>query len=1065
MAQSIRQRNLFAAEDFTVIYDSFKQSNFQAYDFDTIRVAMVDYIRSNYPENFNDWIQSSEFVSLIELIAFLGHNLAFRADLAGRENFLSTAERRESVLRIADFLGYKPSRSLPSRGLLKIQTIKTSQNIYDVDGKSLKGRTIKFFDEQNESSYSNFILVLNEVLNSDNRFGHPNNSTSIGGIKTDIYASNSVSRQSVTYPFSAKINGTPNTFEIHSADVTNSNTLVEATPDPLASFNLVYRNDNHGLGSNDTGFFVGFKQGSLRFDDFDATTAISNLSIDLGANGVNNIDTWVQTINSSGNILENWTKADNTFGVSALYNTLQNGNRKIFSVQTRDDDDISVEFGDGVFSEIPRGIIRIWYRSGENQSYTLNPDDIGTVAFGYSYIGSDNNEYKVSFTAKLDRSINNASARESINSIRQNAGRVFAAQDRMVTAEDYSVLPLTVSNNIIKVKSVNRTHSGHSRFVNINDPTATYQNAKLNANDGYIFGEQILYKKSISLPTTLTSKQMFDTHIKDIIEHPEIINLFYKEYQPLVITGGTFVWQQVSKSHNSSTGYFTNGGIVTRIGNSATTGMKDIKVGAIVEFSDTSGNLVWARVASTYDDGLGVDDVSGYPTGRDPYGKGAVVLSKLVPTSATAVRVFYSFSTKFPITTQNEIIENLNYNIPFGLRFDTYQSIWVVVKEENLPTLNPLNPALFDLTNAGSINATHSDGSWIIRFGYSSQQWTIYSRRFRIVFGSESEIRFFNQNANLQFNSETNKPERDSLRIFKTNTAPESASPLGKDVEFFAYKYYTEADGHSDSHKFIVTVADVDNDSYPDNPMAFQFLVGNDLIGIGEIVEDGFSYTVYDENVAQNISGRNDLMFQWKRVADTKQRIDPSISNIIDTFVLSDNYDRNFREWLKNDRSVTNKPTPPTSDALKTQFALLDKKKSISDSIIYRSAKYKLLFGETADYGVQARFKIVKIVGTTLNDGEIKSRALTAIIEFFDVNSWDFGETFYFTELAAYVHNRLLGIISSIVIVPINENGAFGNLFQVTPDSDELFIPDITLSNIDIVENISGTSLRASSRS
>jgi len=217
--------------------------------------------------------------------------------------------------------------------------------------------------------------------------------------------------------------------------------------------------------------------------------------------------------------------------------------------------------------------------------------------------------------------------------------------------------------------------------------------------------------------------------------------------------------------------------------------------------------------------------------------------------------------------------------------------------------------------------------------------------------------------------------------------------------------------------------------------------------------------------VAQNISGRNDLMFQWKRVADTKQRIDPSISNIIDTFVLSDNYDRNFREWLKNDRSVTNKPTPPTSDALKTQFALLDKKKSISDSIIYRSAKYKLLFGETADYGVQARFKIVKIVGTTLNDGEIKSRALTAIIEFFDVNSWDFGETFYFTELAAYVHNRLLGIISSIVIVPINENGAFGNLFQVTPDSDELFIPDITLSNIDIVENISGTSLRASSRS
>ena len=66
MAQSIRQRNLFAAEDFTVVYDSFAQANFQAYDYDTIRSAMVDYIRDNYPENYNDWISSSEFVALLD---------------------------------------------------------------------------------------------------------------------------------------------------------------------------------------------------------------------------------------------------------------------------------------------------------------------------------------------------------------------------------------------------------------------------------------------------------------------------------------------------------------------------------------------------------------------------------------------------------------------------------------------------------------------------------------------------------------------------------------------------------------------------------------------------------------------------------------------------------------------------------------------------------------------------------------------------------------------------------------------------------------------------------------
>ncbi len=54
MAQGARQSSLFAAEDFSVVYESFSEANFQAYDFETIRNAMVDYINNNYPENFND---------------------------------------------------------------------------------------------------------------------------------------------------------------------------------------------------------------------------------------------------------------------------------------------------------------------------------------------------------------------------------------------------------------------------------------------------------------------------------------------------------------------------------------------------------------------------------------------------------------------------------------------------------------------------------------------------------------------------------------------------------------------------------------------------------------------------------------------------------------------------------------------------------------------------------------------------------------------------------------------------------------------------------------------------
>jgi hypothetical protein len=82
------------------------------------------------------------------------------------------------------------------------------------------------------------------------------------------------------------------------------------------------------------------------------------------------------------------------------------------------------------------------------------------------------------------------------------------------------------------------------------------------------------------------------------------------------------------------------------------------------------------------------------------------------------------------------------------------------------------------------------------------------------------------------------------------------------------------------------------------------------------------------------------------------------------------------------------------------------------------------------------------------------------IQNFFDINNWDFGETFYFTEMAAYIHNKMAGIVGSMVIVPVQESSAFGNLFQVTPNSDELFIPDVSLDNIELVTSYTEDNLR-----
>jgi hypothetical protein len=73
----------------------------------------------NYPDDFNDFVESSEYVALIDLIAYIAQALSFRVDLNARENFLETAERRNSVLRLARLINYNAKRNKPATGLLK----------------------------------------------------------------------------------------------------------------------------------------------------------------------------------------------------------------------------------------------------------------------------------------------------------------------------------------------------------------------------------------------------------------------------------------------------------------------------------------------------------------------------------------------------------------------------------------------------------------------------------------------------------------------------------------------------------------------------------------------------------------------------------------------------------------------------------------------------------------------------------------------------------------------------------------------------------------------------------
>ena len=157
------------------------------------------------------------------------------------------------------------------------------------------------------------------------------------------------------------------------------------------------------------------------------------------------------------------------------------------------------------------------------------------------------------------------------------------------------------------------------------------------------------------------------------------------------------------------------------------------------------------------------------------------------------------------------------------------------------------------------------------------------------------------------------------------------------------------------------------------------------------------------------------------------------------------------------------KPTESTADQLRISYSgSLNPIKSLSDQIIYHSVKYKILFGTNSDEELQATFKVVKNTKTNITDAVIKTRVIQAINEFFALDNWDFGDTFYFTELAAYIHNQMAPDLLTAVIVPNQSGQSFGSLFQINSAADEIFISGATVSDVSIITALGANQLAAS---
>jgi hypothetical protein len=962
------------SENWEKAYEAFQQVNFAAWDFNTVKESLLDYLKLYYPEDFNDYIESSEFIALLEVFAYVAELSAYRFDLNAHENFISTAERKESILRLAKLLSYTANRNIPARGLVKLVSVSTTERTFDSDGNDLSNVTIRWNDPNNSNWKEQFIIVMNKVL--DQNFGTvaPTDRVQVQDVLFERYTVINNTLSSNTLPYTITVSNQSFPMELVSADLNEYGPL-EARPEKDLNLGMLYLNDGLGDSSENTGFFAYTKQGSLQrtVAVFDGVTPNQTLDINIQDTNetdifINNIDPdtneiIVQTTDLSTDARQGeWVKVDTVIGQNIVFNNVENRNK--YEIETLDNDEFRIIFGDGNFANIPSGSFEIWSRTSANTDLTIPTTAMQNVANSFTYQDPQNKQQTLNFTFSLLTPIQNAAPSEDIEHIRRTAPAVYYTQDRMVNGRDYNEY-LLQDNTILKLRAVNRTFAGDSKYIEWHDPRESYENVKIFGDDGVLYFD---YKQGVEVVCeTITAGVLPapDGPSHDLLTDALIDN----HIQPLLGSAAFFT-------------RFTLDGIIPA----------DIET----EFTSAERSILKVAIAQAAE--------------------------------SQGTTVYFNFNG----------------------------TSWV----EDLTTTN----YWFSVVLLGG-----------------SGTWELCYESYRLILNS-AETKFWNVNNNDPvITNDTLNTNLDTIVVLRANVGTSGVLTQNYNFDVIGQKVISDGadSGLPSIHELYILPDDEDGDGSPDNIDLLYIIGGTDYVYFNrEDVDSGWVFQTENsdplasdlyaqdqiDNPAQadqlwkRLSGVEGVNFAWFHRTPRYHLIDPAATNIIDIYVVTRGYARDVRLWLSGQASK--KPTAPSSYQLRSDYQNLLENKMISDTVILHSGNIKPILGPKADSELQATIKVIKSSDRSLSNNQIKSSIVDAVTAFFDITRWEFGETFYFSELSAYIHSQLPVAIDSVVLVPVLNTNTFGDLYQVFAREDEIIQVDISVEQIEIIDSLDSKTLR-----
>lgn len=103
--------------------------NYTSQDYNSMKNRLLDLIRTNFGNDFNDFSEASMGLMLVECWAWLGDLLSFKIDQIANELFIDTVTEPENAFRLAKLVGFKPQPPLPGKAMF----IASLHSIYSTD--------------------------------------------------------------------------------------------------------------------------------------------------------------------------------------------------------------------------------------------------------------------------------------------------------------------------------------------------------------------------------------------------------------------------------------------------------------------------------------------------------------------------------------------------------------------------------------------------------------------------------------------------------------------------------------------------------------------------------------------------------------------------------------------------------------------------------------------------------------------------------------------------------------------------------------------------------------------